>query len=135
MTRLGLGAVRLFDHAVDMERPENGHSAFVVGNDHSVAAQRDVGVIDLGHRILASIGRPNCERNKGHARELFTHLIDHPATLYQKFAPAHHLLAVEPDIEVASDAVDVRFGNPIRAGVFGVGMTKRDVYPRNFFVL
>jgi hypothetical protein len=45
------------------------------------------------------------------------------------------LFAVEPDVEVASDAIDVRFGNPIRAGVFGVGMTKRDVNARDFFVL
>src|SRR5438093_2072313 len=49
LIRLVLRAVRLFDHAVNMKRPENGYGAFVVGNDHSVAARRDISVIDGGH--------------------------------------------------------------------------------------
>ena len=54
---------------------------------------------------------------------------------YQKLPFPHYLLAVEPDVEIAADAVDVRFGSPICAGMFGVGMTKRDVDSGNFFVL
>src|SRR5262245_54920442 len=57
------------------------------------------------------------------------------AGLYQKLPFAHYLLAVEPDIEIATDAVDVRFGSPVRASVFGIGMTKRDVYTGKLFVL
>ena len=53
----------------------------------------------------------------------------------QEFAASHHLLAIEPNVEVATDAVDVCFGNPVGASVFGVGMTKSDVDPRNFLVL
>ena len=49
--------------------------------------------------------------------------------------PSHHLLAVEPDVEVAADAVDVCFRNPVCASVFGIGMTKSDVDAGNFFVL
>ena len=45
------------------------------------------------------------------------------------------MLAVEPDVEIAADAVDVRLGNPVGAGVFGVRMTKGDVDTGNFFVL
>src|SRR5207237_5512239 len=37
--------------------------------------------------------------------------------------------------EIAAHAVDVRFGNPVGAGVFGVGMTEGDVDTGNFFVL
>jgi hypothetical protein len=55
--------------------------------------------------------------------------------LYQKFAVPHYLLAVKPDIKIATDAIDVRPGSPICAGVLGVGMTKRDVDSRNLFVL
>src|SRR6266404_6570944 len=57
------------------------------------------------------------------------------AILYQKLAASHHLLAVEPDIEIAADAVDVCFGNPIRPSVFGIRMTEGDVNTGNFFVL
>ena len=53
----------------------------------------------------------------------------------QEFAASHHLLAIEPNVEVATDAVDVCFGNPVGASVLGVGMTKSDVDPRNFLVL
>src|SRR5438309_12095168 len=47
--------------------------------------------------------------------------------LYQKFPFPHHLFAVEPDIEIAADAVDMRFGGPIRASVLGIGMAKGNV--------
>ncbi len=57
------------------------------------------------------------------------------AALYQKLPFPHHLLAVEPDVEIPADAVDMRFGSPVRASVLGVGMTKRDVDSGNFFVL
>ena len=59
----------------------------------------------------------------------------HTVALDQKLPAFHHLFAVEPDIEIAADTVDVRFGNPACAGVFGVGMTKGDVNAGNFFVL
>src|SRR2546430_7515168 len=57
------------------------------------------------------------------------------AILYQKFTASHHLLAVEPDIEIAANAVDVGFGNPIRPSVFGIRMTEGDMNAGNFFVL
>ena len=47
----------------------------------------------------------------------------------------HDLLAVEPDVEIAADAVDVRLGEPRLAGVLGVGMAEGDVDAGNFFVL
>jgi len=55
--------------------------------------------------------------------------------LYQKLPFSHYLLAVKPDIKVATDTIDVRLGSPICAGVLGVGMTKRDVDSRNLLVL
>src|SRR5207249_5878754 len=55
--------------------------------------------------------------------------------LYQKSSRPHHLLAIEPDIEIAAHTVDVCFGSPVRPGVFGVRMTKSDVNAGNFFVL
>src|SRR5437660_8775515 len=57
------------------------------------------------------------------------------AILYQKFTSSHHLLAVEPDIEIAANAVDVGLGNPIRPSVFGIRMTEGDMNAGNFFVL
>src|SRR2546427_5057095 len=54
---------------------------------------------------------------------------------HQELAGLHYLFAVEPDVEVAANAVDVRFGNPIRASVLGIGMTEGDVDAGNFFVL
>ena len=57
------------------------------------------------------------------------------AALYQKLPFPHYLLAVEPDVEIAADAVDVRFGSPVCARVFGVRMTKCDMDSRNLFVL
>ena len=55
--------------------------------------------------------------------------------LYQKLPFPHYLLTLEPDVEIAADAVDVRFGSPVRASMLGIGMTKRDVDSGNFFVL
>src|SRR5439155_5859686 len=54
---------------------------------------------------------------------------------YQKLPSLHHLLAVEPDVEIAADAVDVRFRNPVGAGVLGVWMAESDMDSWNFFVL
>lgn len=71
------------------------------------------------------------ERN---AVQTFSDLLDH-GVLYQKLPALHDLLAVEPDVEIAADAVDMRFGSPVRAGVLGIGMTKRDMDSGNFFVL
>src|SRR6266567_1753420 len=58
-----------------------------------------------------------------------------PARSHQKLPALHHLFAVEPDVEIAADAIDVRFRNPIGAGVFGVRMTEGDMHAGNFFVL
>jgi hypothetical protein len=57
------------------------------------------------------------------------------AALYQKLPFPHHLLAVEPDVEIPADAVDMRFGSPVRPGVLGVGMTKRNMDSGNLFIL
>ncbi len=53
----------------------------------------------------------------------------------EKLPALHHLLVVEPDVEIAADAVDVGLGDPGLAGVLGVGMAKGDVDAGNFFVL
>src|SRR6266536_2858035 len=55
--------------------------------------------------------------------------------LYQKLSALHHLFAVEPDVEIAADAVDMSFGGPIRAGMLGIGMAKGNVDAGNFFIL
>jgi len=55
--------------------------------------------------------------------------------LYQKFPAVHDLFAVEPDIEIATYAVDMGFRSPVCAGVFRVRMTKGDVDSGNFFIL
>src|SRR5439155_17270182 len=57
------------------------------------------------------------------------------AALYQKLPALHHLLAIKPDVEIAADTIDVRFRNPVCAGVFGVRMTEGNVDSWNFFVL
>src|SRR5436190_19652210 len=57
------------------------------------------------------------------------------AVLYQKLSFSHYLLAVEPDVEIAADAVDMRFGSPVCASMLGVWMTERDMDAGNFFVL
>src|SRR6266699_1520619 len=53
----------------------------------------------------------------------------------EKLPALHDLLAVEPDVEIAADAVDMSFRNPVCAGVLGIRMTKGNVDARNFFVL
>ena len=53
----------------------------------------------------------------------------------KKLPTPHHLFAIEPDVEIAADTVDVRFGRPIGARVPGIGMTESDVHTGNFFVL
>jgi hypothetical protein len=55
------------------------------------------------------VGCPDRERDKRHALQPLPDLVDHAPILHQKFPALHHLLLVEPDIEVAADAVDVRF--------------------------
>src|SRR5437667_10612827 len=55
--------------------------------------------------------------------------------LDQKLPALHYLFIVKPDVEVAADAVDMRFGNPICAGVFGIRMTEGNMDAGNFFVL
>src|SRR5206468_12607306 len=57
------------------------------------------------------------------------------AVLYQESSALHYLLAVEPDIEIAADAVDMRFRDPLCAGVLCVRMTKCDMHSGNFFIL
>ena len=57
------------------------------------------------------------------------------AALYQELPVPHYLLAIEPDIEIAANTVDVRFGSPIRAGMLSIRMTKGDMDAGNFFVL
>src|SRR5260370_32297070 len=54
------------------------------------------------------------------------------STSDQKFSGPHHLLAIEPDVEIAADAVDMRFRFPICAGMFGIGMAKSDVDAGDF---
>src|SRR5205823_2497161 len=55
--------------------------------------------------------------------------------LYQKLPALHDLLVVKPDVEVAADAVDVRLGSPICAGMLGIRMAEGDMNAWNFFVL
>src|SRR5262249_6449608 len=55
--------------------------------------------------------------------------------LDQKLSFPHYLLAIEPDIKITADTVDMRFGSPICAGVLGIGMTKSDMDSRKLFVL
>ena len=45
------------------------------------------------------------------------------------------MLSIEPDVEVAADAVDVCLGQPVCASMLGVGMTKSDVNTGDFFIL
>src|SRR5437868_1857167 len=54
---------------------------------------------------------------------------------HQKLAVLHHLLAIKPDIEVASDTIDMRFRLPIGPGVLGVGMPKGDMNAGDLLVL
>ena len=57
------------------------------------------------------------------------------AALYQKLPFPHYLLAVEPDVKIAADAVDMRFGSPVCARVLRVRVTESDVNSGDFLVL
>jgi hypothetical protein len=46
MIRYSLLAVRLFDHAIDAERAQDGCGALVIHNDNTIAARRNESVID-----------------------------------------------------------------------------------------
>jgi hypothetical protein len=53
----------------------------------------------------------------------------------QELPVPHHLFAIEPDVEIAADAVNVCLGHPVCASVLGIGMTKSDVNTGDFFIL
>ena len=53
--------------------------------------------------------------------------------LYQKLPAAHHLLIVEPDVEIAADAIDVRFGEPSLHQYVQRKDDQRRCGPREFF--
>ena len=59
----------------------------------------------------------------------------HPTLSHQKLAALHHLFAVEPDVEVTANAIDVRLGKPVCSRMLGIRMTKCDVDAGDFFVL
>src|SRR6266487_5780449 len=54
-----------------------------------------------------------------------------PARSHQKLSAPHHLLAIKPDVEIAANAVDMRFGSPVCAGVLCIRKTKSNVSNRN----
>src|SRR5437660_11281889 len=60
-------------------------------------------------------------------------LLDPPS--HKKFSGTHHRFAVEPDVEIAADAVDVRLRRSVSAGVIRVRMSEGNVNAGNFFVL
>jgi hypothetical protein len=132
--RYSLFAARVLDRAVDMDRTKNSSRTLVVVYNDAVTARRDVGVIWRRHGIfvIACSYREWDERN---AVQSLSEFVYHDSRLYQKLARPHYLLAVEPDIEITTDAVDVRFGSPVCTGVLGVWMTKRNVDSGNFFIL
>ena len=118
-----------------MQRPENV-SRTVVSDDHNaIATRRDEGVIHGRHCVFMPVRCSNYKGYKWHLFKPLSNVSNHFDELYQKFSALHHLFAIEPDVEVASDAIDMRLGNPVCAGVLGVGMAKSDVDPRDFFVL
>src|SRR5580765_1080294 len=53
----------------------------------------------------------------------------------QKLSPFHDLFAVEPDIKVPPNAIDVGLRYPVLPGMLRVGMTEGDMDARDFFVL
>src|SRR5690348_4340625 len=57
------------------------------------------------------------------------HLLD------QEFSRAHDWFAIEPNVKITTDAVDVGLGFPIGASVLGIRVAKSDVNPWNFLVL
>jgi len=130
-----LFAVWLVDYAVDVKRSENSGGTIVSDYDNTVAAWGDKGVISCRNGIFSAVRSANDKRYERSCYEAFTDINNHTAKLYQKLPFPHHLLAVEPDVEIPANAVDMRFGSPVRAGVLGVGMTKRDMDSGNLFVL
>ena len=66
-------------------------------------------MIRCWHRILVPIGRPDRERDEFPLLTSFTEVSNHLGKLHQKLPSLHHLLVVEPDVEIAAHAVDVRF--------------------------
>jgi hypothetical protein len=58
-----------------------------------------------------------------------------PLPFYQKFPPAHDLLAVDPDVEVAAHHVNVCRGIPFGTRVFSVGISECDMYAGKFLIL
>src|SRR5580700_11287880 len=57
------------------------------------------------------------------------------SALQNEFAGAHDLAVVGPDIEFATNHVDMRGTPPGGARVRAIGVAERDVYARDFFVL
>src|ERR1700720_2793373 len=55
--------------------------------------------------------------------------------LDQKFPIAHDLLLIDPDVELASDDINVSGRVPLRAGVRAVRISERDVNSGIFLVL
>ena len=108
-------------------RTSDGHEYAIPMHDHAFITPRGNRVI-----VVDDEGTTNGMKATRWRRFLISSIT---AALYQKLPLTHHLLTVEPDIEIAADAVDVRFGDPVCPGVLGVRMAKGDVDARNFFVL
>src|SRR4029078_4605104 len=53
----------------------------------------------------------------------------------EELAALHDLLAVNPDVELCADYVDVRGGVPVRAGVDAIRIAEGNVDAREFLVL
>ena len=57
-----------------------------------------------------TIRSPDYKWDERCALESFTNVNNHRGEkLYQKLAALHYLLVVEPDVEIATDAIDVGF--------------------------
>ena len=117
-----------------MKRAQERGGTIVSDNDYAVAARCDKGVISVGTEYSWPSEVRMRNGTKGTRCKAFANISNHRRIISKTSLP-HHLLAVEPDVEIAADAVDVRFGSPVCAGMLGVGMTKRDVDSGNFFVL
>jgi hypothetical protein len=117
-----------------VDRTEDCCGILVGEYNYVMTPRRNLRVIDSGNGIFVSIRRADDKRHKRHASKPSANAVDH-ATLYQKLPGPHHQLVIEPNVEIAADAIDVRFGNPVGTGVLGIGMTKGDMDTGNFFVL
>jgi hypothetical protein len=124
----------LLNYIVDVRRPEN-YGSVLSKDDDTITAWRNVGVVWRRHGILAPIRSADGKRHERSCHKVLADISNHTSILQQKFTALHHLLVVEPDVEVAANAVDVRFGDPSCAGVLGVRMAKGDVDAGKFFVL